>query len=241
MPEIPPPQPGPDPEPEPRDSNDSSASYERGPARRIGVVVAGVIATGLLGLLVFGLIARSPDTTIDDALARGKGTPAPAYRLQVLESGALGPVLAPRLRGALVDNWLSAAELRGTPHVLNIWASWCDPCRVEARVLQRAWRTARPRGVLFVGLDMQDVQDDARAFIHQFGIDYLNIRDPTNATARSYGATGVPETYFVSAHGQIVGHVVGVVSPPDLQTGIAAALAGTPEPPGQGGERQPQR
>jgi hypothetical protein len=95
--------------------------------------------------------------------------------------------------------------------------------------------------VLFVGLNMQDTVEDARAFMNHYGIDYLNIRDPTNEVPHRYGATGVPETYFISARAEIVGHVIGVVTPAQLRAGIAAAVAGRPQSARDGGVQLPAR
>jgi cytochrome c biogenesis protein CcmG/thiol:disulfide interchange protein DsbE len=209
------------------------------PLRLLAPTVGIVAAVGLIALLAYGVIARSPDTTIDDSLARDQPIPAPSYRLAVLRRGSLGPRLQPKLSPALADGQVSASELRGTPYVLNIWASWCVPCREEAPVLVREWRRARPRGVLFVGLDMQDAPEDARAFMNHFGVDYLNLRDPTNKTFRRYGATGVPETWFISARGEIVNHVIGVITPAQLQRGMAAAVTGRPQAAREGGEQRP--
>lgn len=214
----------------------------RGPLRFLGPAVTTLVAGGLIGLLAYGLLALNPNTTIDDSLAHQRAAPAPPYRLELLQAGDLGPRLTAPLTPVLADRQVSSAELRGTPYVLNFWASWCVPCGDEAPLLERTWRqTGRPRGVLFVGLDMQDTQEDARSFTRHFAIDYLNIRDPTDATARSYGATGVPETFFISAHGNVVNHVIGVVTPTQLQQGIGAAIAGRPQATRQGGARNPTR
>jgi cytochrome c biogenesis protein CcmG, thiol:disulfide interchange protein DsbE len=204
---------------------------------RLAIRALGLAAAALLiALLVYGLIAKSPDTTIDDRLAKAHAVPAPSFRLAVLQRGALGPALARKTAPALADGHVALRELRGTPVVLNFWASWCVPCRQEAPLLERTWRQqARPRGVLFLGLDMQDITTDARDFMHEFGIDYLNIRDPSNDVARSYGVTGVPETFFISSTGAIVGHVIGVTSPTQLRDGIAAALDGRPQAARRGG------
>jgi cytochrome c biogenesis protein CcmG, thiol:disulfide interchange protein DsbE len=205
-----------------------------------GVVV--VVALLFIGLLVYGVVTRAPKTGIDDDLAQSHAVTAPGFELAVLQRGELGPVLAPRLRGALADGRVSLGELRGTPVVLNFWASWCIPCRDEAPLLQRTWRRqARPAGVLFLGLDMQDLTGDARDFMHQFGIDYLNIRDPSNPVARRYEVTGVPETFFITARGQIVGHVVGVTSPEQLRAGIAAARSGRIAGAQRGGDQKSVR
>lgn len=209
---------------------------------RVALIAATVLAgVALAALLAYGLIASAPNTGIDDSLAKGKPIAAPGFRLAVLRRGNLGEPLGPRLAPALADGWASPSELRGTPYLLNIWASWCVPCREEAPLLAREWRRARPRGFLFVGLDMQDAKEDARAFMDHFGIDYLNIRDPTNATMRRYGATGIPETYFINARGEVVNHVIGVVSREQLRAGIAAAVEGRPRQAQRGGDQRPSR
>lgn len=213
----------------------------RGALRLLPTAVAVVLVAALVGLLVYGLVAQSPNTSIDDSLAKAQGIAAPPFTLAVLRPGSLGPRLTGQVAPALKDGRVSPRELRGIPFVLNIWASWCIPCRQEAPELVRAWRKSRGRGVLFVGLNMQDTTQDARDFMDNFGIDYLNVRDPTNQTARRYGATGIPETYFVSTRGDIVGHVIGVVTPAQLDAGIGAAVAGRPIAARRGGAQRPAR
>jgi cytochrome c biogenesis protein CcmG/thiol:disulfide interchange protein DsbE len=118
------------------------------------------------------------------------------------------------------------AELRGVPVVFNLWASWCTPCREEAPLLERGWRRLGPKGVLFLGLDIQDVRGDGEGFIRKHGATYPSIREPERDVANSYGATGIPETYFIDARGRVVAHVIGVVSDRQLAQGAAAAATG---------------
>ncbi len=127
---------------------------------------------------------------------------------------------------AAADGEVSLDELRGTPLVVNFWASWCDPCRAEAKVLERACEAQD--GVLFLGLDAQDAREDARDFIAQFGLTFPHVRDAGNDTQRAWGVTGLPETYFIGADGRVVGHVIGTVDDAQLRDGIEAAKAGRP-------------
>jgi cytochrome c biogenesis protein CcmG/thiol:disulfide interchange protein DsbE len=205
-------------------------------ARAIGVI----LAAGFVALLGYGLLTQAPDATIDDRLARAQTAPAPGFDLEVLSRGKLGPRLTDALRAPLSDGRLALSELRGTPAVVNFWASWCVPCREEAPVLERTWRQdARPRGVLFVGLNMQDVREDARAFLDEFGISYLNVRDRGKTVAPRWGVTGIPETFFITEDGDVAGHVIGAISAEQMREGIAAALSGRPIGARVGGDRRP--
>ena len=207
--------------------------------RALGLRILAATAVALfVGLLVYGLLAKAPDTTIDEALARGDATPAPGFDLGVLSSGEPGP-LGEAWRRAAADGRVTLDELRGTPIALNFWASWCIPCRDEAPLLQRGWRRASGQGVLFVGLNIQDVRDDALEFLREFGQTFPNLRDPGKTAARAWGVTGIPETFFISARGDVVGHVIGVVSAQQLEDGVRAARAGRPSGAQTGGERRP--
>ncbi|MGH2901122.1 MAG: TlpA family protein disulfide reductase [Solirubrobacteraceae bacterium] len=211
----------------------------RGPLRYAGRVVAFALAAGLVALLAYGLLARAPDTTIDDALANATPVPAPGFSLEPLIAGSRPASLA--FARAQADDRVDLRELRGTPIVLNFWASWCIPCREEAPLLQRGWIRHANAGVLFLGLNMQDVRSDARTFVRAFKQTFPHVRDPTNATARKWGVTGIPETFFIGRDGRIVGHVIGVVTVQQLARGIADAMAGRAQNAALGGDRRPTR
>lgn len=220
---------------------ESESQDARGRWRRVRRLIAVGVVVLFVGLLVYGLLSKATNRRIDEALGKGETAPAPSFQLPVLEPGRLPPPLAARLKGPLATDSLSLAELRGTPFVLNFWASWCIPCREEAPILESGWRRFGPRGVLFLGLNMQDLTSDARAFLEKFEVTYPTIRDQGNDVAHRYGVTGVPETYFVDARGGVVGHVIGVVSPEQLNQGAAAALAGHVVGASDGGASRPQR
>ncbi|MBA2764822.1 MAG: TlpA family protein disulfide reductase [Thermoleophilaceae bacterium] len=200
--------------------------------------MSAIVAVGLLlGLLVYGLIAKAPGVSLDQGIADSSPRIAPAMRLPVLAPPEPGPA-PPKLRRAIADGSVDLRELQGVPVVINFWASWCEPCRAEAGVLEQGWRQSRADGVAFVGLNMQDLTDDAQAFIDEFGLSYLNVRDKSDEVATRWGLTGLPETYFVDRAGRVVAHVIGAVSADQLRTGIEAARAGEAVSAGSGGDRR---
>ncbi len=216
---------------------ESAAPGRRRPPRVVLFVALPAIAL-FIALLAYGLIANAPNTGIDDSLAAGKPFTAPAFELPVLERGDPGPQLERSLGPALADERLALGELRGRRVVLNFWASWCVPCQKEAAVLERSWLRARRQGVVFVGLNMQDVTGDARRFISRYRNTYLNVRDPTDTVARKWGLTGIPETFFITASGRVVAHVIGAVSEQQMRAGIEATATGRPVGAEQGGDRR---
>lgn len=204
-----------------------------GPLRRPGVIAAIVLVGAFIALLAYGLTASGVDDDLDVALGRGETPPAPGFELPVLADTGLPE----RLRGAAADGRLSLGELRGTPVVLNFWASWCPPCRNEAPVLVEKAREHEGE-VLFLGLNMQDLTREAEAFLGEVGNTYPHVRDDDDGVAREWGATGLPETFFITADGRVVGHVIGEIGAEQLDEGIAAARGGAVSGAEEGGERR---
>lgn len=193
----------------------------------------------LLALLAYGLTTTGSNGTINSLLAQGRSAPAPSFDLPVLHRGKLPLRLKKTVGDALADARLGSAELRGTPVMLNFWASWCSPCQKEIPRLESGWRHYGPRGILFLGINIQDLSGDARRFLR--GVTYPSVGEQQNELARRYGATGTPETYFLDRKGRVVGHVIGIVSRTQLDEGIAAAVSGRVAGSKQGGARRPQR
>jgi len=105
----------------------------------------------------------------------------------------------------------SLDELRGKVVFLNFWASWCPPCRAEARELEAAWQKFKNNNVVFLGIDIQDTEEDALAFLKEFNITYPNGRDASGKIAIDYGVWGIPETFFIDPEGRITYKHVGAL------------------------------
>lgn len=107
---------------------------------------------------------------------------------------------------------INSADLRGKGIVLNFWASWCDPCREEAALLEANWQREQSNGIVFLGLDYLDQDPAARAYMKEFGITYPSGPDLQSNAARSYGIKGVPETFFIDPQGAITEIVIGPIT-----------------------------
>ena len=95
------------------------------------------------------------------------------------------------------------AGLRGTPVVVNVWASWCGPCRREAPLLASAHEAYGDR-VRFIGVDILDERDSARAFMREYRWTYPSVYDPSGAIRDGLGLLGQPVTLFYDASGALV-------------------------------------
>lgn len=119
---------------------------------------------------------------------------------------------------------LAISELRGRPAVVNLWATWCPPCRREMALLAGA--AAENRAVAFVFVNQAEGPERIRAYLTGEGLSLGNVLlDPALQIQRHYGAAGIPLTLFLRADGTLADQHVGEISPELLQAGIDAASA----------------
>lgn len=166
------------------------------PRRRLWVVALPlVLFLALAALFLSRLESGGDPSRVPSALV---GRAAPLTVLPALEGLTR--------EGAAVPG-LDVAELRGKPALVNVWASWCAPCRTEHPLLMELAKDPR---VTVVGLNYKDKPDNARRFLGQYGLPYSAVGvDPAGRLAIDWGVYGVPETFVLDRNGVIVHKFVG--------------------------------
>jgi cytochrome c biogenesis protein CcmG, thiol:disulfide interchange protein DsbE len=147
------------------------------------------------------------------AAACGSNAPSTPARLPT------DPTALPEF--TLADYRHALGELRGTPVVVNVWASWCGPCREEAPLLAAAHRTYGDR-VRFIGVDILDQRASARDFMREYGWTYPSVYDPSGAIRDGLGLLGQPVTLFYDASGDLVDTWTGPLTQEALRSRLKA-------------------
>jgi peroxiredoxin len=187
-----------------------------------------------------GRTVEARGKALSEAVSQRRRVRAPGFAVQVLDDGS-PPRQAGSLQQAVAGGSLALARLRGTPVVMHVWSPGCGPCRADARVVETTWRRWGRRGVAFVGLAVGGSEQAAREFAREFGLTYPIARDAAGRVADAYGVTSLPETFFISPTGDIIGQVSGSASVRQLELGSAAARTARTLGSEQGGSRVPRR
>jgi cytochrome c biogenesis protein CcmG/thiol:disulfide interchange protein DsbE len=168
---------------------------------RLSVVplVAWLAVIALLALFVYGLSTQR----LTAGIMPKPNTVAPDFKLTTFDG-----------------KQVHLADYRGKVVVVNFWASWCEPCKDEQSDLETVAERFQGQDVTFLGIDIQDNQHDALAFVQQYGVTYPVAADPTGAVYIDYGVVGMPETYVVNRQGIIAQKIVGPIDP----NGLTATL-----------------
>jgi cytochrome c biogenesis protein CcmG/thiol:disulfide interchange protein DsbE len=172
----------------------AQGSERRNKRRRRMLFFCGVtlLNVGLLVLILTQLLTPASNSGSDPLV----GHPAPNFSLAVLRSDTSKSVL-------------SLSDFKGKPVVLNFWASWCDPCKQEAPLLESTWKQMQAQGkdVVFLGIDYQDSNTNGLSFLQSNNITYQTVVDADGSASTKYGLASLPDTIFINRNGTVMSKV----------------------------------
>jgi thiol-disulfide isomerase/thioredoxin len=169
-------------------------------ARAFVAVMASLAVVGLLG---YGLLSKG-----EASIAIGEAVPD--KELPFLDGRGSGEI----------------ADYGGRWVLVNLWASWCVPCREESPALQRFYERHRRQGVTVLGINVQDNSDDALSFVRRYRLTYPQLRSVGDERSDAFGSTGVPENFLVDPQGRLALIRRGPVDDTCLEQFVEPAIEG---------------
>lgn len=181
---------------------DELEDYPRRTSARRALPYA-LVAALVIGGIAYGLMRPAGPEAVG---------PAPSFALEDLDG----------------TGTVTSEDLAGSPTVVNLWASWCGPCREETPLLQSRWERYRDRGVRFIGVVVRDTREAALDFVAEMGITYDVLWDPDQTLARDLGLVGnfgLPQTFFIGPDGDLVGRAQGETIANEGRTAVLGAIS----------------
>jgi cytochrome c biogenesis protein CcmG, thiol:disulfide interchange protein DsbE len=119
------------------------------------------------------------------------------------------PIQATTLDGTKREKTL--ADYKGRVVLLNVWATWCEPCRVEMPSIEKLYHEFGPQGLVVIGVSVDDPgsEDRIRDFVKEYGLTFEILHDPNQRTKTNYQISGYPETFIIGREGTIRKKVIG--------------------------------
>lgn len=138
------------------------------------------------------------------------GRAAPDFLLQTLDGGQI-----------------RFSDLRGSPVLVNFWASWCMPCRQELPEIVKVYDARRADGLVVIGVDLQESDDAVRGFAREFGMAFPVVIDRTGGVADAWrigGVKGIPSSYFIDANGIVRARAFSPMTAQTIDENLAKIL-----------------
>ena len=197
--------------PELAENATAQESVRQNKRRRRILIFCGVslFNVGLLALILTQLLTPAPNSGSDPLV----GHPAPNFSLELLRSDTSKSVL-------------SLSNFKGKAVVLNFWASWCDPCKEEAPLLESIWKQMQAQGkdVVFLGIDYQDSNNNSLSFLQSNNITYQTVVDADGSVSTKYGLASLPDTIFINRNGTVMSKVARQLTAQALSSGLQVIL-----------------
>lgn len=181
------------------------------------IIFVAVVILVITGLLFVGKSFVPHSTNVANANQnsedRFNGSPAPDFELKVLDAS---------------DKKLKLSDFKGKAVVINFWATWCEPCKIEMPWLVDLQKKYGPQGLQIVGVAMDDTDEKTiAAFVHKMGVNYPVVIGTEKVADLYGGIDGMPTLFFVDREGKIVDHELGLRSLSAIENNIKKSLGPT--------------
>ncbi len=207
--------------------NQPGGSQLPGANRNIILVVGGLFLLGLaLALLLFG--GKFGNDVAGEGSASLPQVPAGADEAAA-EVGGIDPLFVgekahdfslPGLDG----NEVSLSELSGQPVIINFWATWCAPCRLEMPELQKTYEEHQDQDLVILAINEQEQTQDVRDFFDEMGFTFTPLLDSEGEVGRAYGMVGLPSTFFINTSGEVAAVHRGILTGEQIDTYLTQIL-----------------
>jgi thiol-disulfide isomerase/thioredoxin len=183
------------------------------------------VVVAITGLLLVGKRASKPPGSSSVSVDGGaQASPAPVQGAGDPPKGSVAPTF--ELKSIPDGKKVALASLRGKAVLLNFWATWCGPCKIEMPWLVDLQKKYGPEGLQIVGVAMDDTEDkDIADFAHKMGVNYMVLKGTEKVGDLYGGIDRLPLTYFVDRSGKVVDEIVGLHSASDIEDAIKKTLA----------------
>lgn len=182
------------------------------------------VVVGITGLLLVGKRgSRPPQPSVAAGGGQGADTSALAPAAGDPPKGSLAPDFT--LRNLSDGKQIKLSSLRGKAVLVNFWATYCGPCKIEMPWLDELQKKYGPQGLQILGVAMDETDDKPITdFVHKMGVNYTILKG-SNSVGDLYGGVDrLPLTYFVDRSGKVVHEIVGLVGESEIEKGIHLAL-----------------
>lgn len=172
---------------------------------RLAAVVLLIAAIGLVaGWGIPGLASRAPAAAAGEATAPLEGAPAPDFTLTTADGRTMG-----------------TGDFLGRPLLINFWATWCEPCRLEMPAIQARYERYAADGLQVLAVDFDEPAGDVAAFGQELGLTFPLLLDPSGSVQRLYQVRGYPSSFFIDRQGVIRAVQIGVMTEGQLDHNLA--------------------
>ena len=187
------------------------------------IVVLGIVI-GITALLLLGKrTSRPPQSTTAANVSGTQDTATPAQGPSDPPRGSMAPAF--ELKNIADGKMISLASLRGKAVLLNFWATWCGPCKIEMPWLVDLQKKYGPEGLEIVGVAMDDAGDKEIAdFAHKMGVNYTILKGTEKVGDLYGGVDRLPLTYYIDRSGKVVDEIVGLASASVIEDDIKKIL-----------------